>query len=120
LHVGTQSPPLHTESGRQVLPHAPQLLRSFSTSMQVVLDPQHASPGGHTPHWLKTHWPPEHAAAPGAHASPQPPQLDRSEDVSTQASPQQLPPNGHPWVAQPPAVQLPPMHAVPLAQTLPQ
>ena len=120
LHVGTQLPPLHTESGRQVLPHEPQLFRSFSTSMHAVLVPQHASPGGQTPHRLKMHWPPEQAVAPGAHASPQPPQFDKSEFVFTQLSPQQLAPNPHPVVEHPPAVHDPPRQAVPGEQTFPQ
>ena len=110
----TQNPPQLVRPGRQaqapsrqycerlqVLPQVPQLLGSSSVARQVwVKKPQTWSPATEQPHTPLVHTP-----SVGSHRLPQPPQLSRLVETSTQLPPQAMRPGGH-W--QTPETQVPP------------
>jgi hypothetical protein len=115
-------PPTHAEPGMHALPQPPQLRVSVCVSLHPVM--QHVWPKLHVGpplHPIGWHMPLRHPA-PGAHALPQPPQLRGSLVVSLQPVAQHVWPKLHVGPPSQPigGWQLPPTHAEPGAQALPQ
>lgn len=84
MHVGTHRLPRHESPGGHALPHAPQLRTSLAVSLQPVAQQDWLGAQDGPPLQPVFVWQtPITHAAPGAHRTPQLPQLFGSREVLT-------------------------------------